>query len=363
MPLVARHWLAVSEMKTNNRLSQIDLPVSINVSGGKTSAFGAEEVDRLNLSVQTKKIFTNTAAEHNETYDFLRALVRKGHDLICLEGDFNQPLNQGHTAKVVDVNGLKYDPYNGPIGQILRKYGVFTNASAWCTTRMKEDTQRKYLNEIWGKNKYYTFLGIRYDEPARLVGANYVNRSKSCYHLLSNYGYTDQEITEIFKASTLNPESIKGISGPALAIELLERRIKRVIDEKLIYLAEISDYGSDDIADYWSDFDGRLKLSSHLGNCVFCVKKSLPKLALAIRDEPDLAEVWKKTVEDSNPRLKKEGSAEVGSMYRGKTSISNVIAMFQDVPTEALRSRCRSLSKTETGCASSCEAFSLENEE
>lgn len=342
-------------------LDRVDGPITVNVSGGRTSAFGSVEFDVLTGGRPAVRVFSDTGCEHPLTYDYLRALDGFiGHRILCLQGDFNQPLKTGHSVNVVDIDSLKWDPVNGPFGQILRKYGVPTVGSAWCTTRMKEETHRKYFDKLYGRGEYYTFIGIRADEPARLVGANYVHRAESCYHLLQAHGYNDFEITQLFRSVRLNPKSIPNISAPEVAKALLARRVNKVISDKVVHLGEISDADEDDVMDFWADSPIDLSIDKHLGNCVFCIKKSLAKLALAFRDEPHLLAGWQEALSLANPRLNKGSKYVMGTMYREKNTVDSIIAKFSLVETEDLRKRCRTVKgvvQDASGCSESCEGF------
>ena len=108
----------------------------VSFSGGRTSAylckvmidkFGKDNVDF---------IFMDTGAEHPKTYEFIRKVNDEfGLNLVCLRGDFNQPLGKGHSYKIVSINDICGDlkPYK----EMVNKYGTPTVASGWCTSRMK----------------------------------------------------------------------------------------------------------------------------------------------------------------------------------------------------------------------------------
>lgn len=284
----------------------------ISFSGGRTSAYLVYlmEQKRINEGWDVEYIFMDTGAEHPKTYDFLRDVVSNwGIKLTCLQGDFDQPVGEGHSYNVVSVNDLKHDPVNGTYGQMMNKYGVPTIASAWCTSRMKEETHNKYCNDVYGKGNYVTWLGMRIDEPRRLhIGKN----------------------------------------------------------PRLRYLAEISDFEKSDILQWWKEQPFNLQIDEHLGNCVFCFKKMNAKVALAERDEPELFKAWLKSIENASERLNNEvwvddifGSYKrkipKGTMYREHKTANDVIATFKMFSDDDLRQHVYRNLKDSGTCSESCE--------
>jgi hypothetical protein len=197
----------------------------------------------------------------------------------------------------------------------MNKYGVPNIKSAWCTSRMKEETHDKYCNDKYGKGNYVTWLGIRADEQKRLrIGKN----------------------------------------------------------PRLRYMAEISDFDKEDVLDFWDSMPFNLEIDEHLGNCVFCFKKSINKVALAARDEPELAGKWIQSIDAANNRLSKNRTKKVdglfpysyeqeiikGVMYRGRNSIQSIIAKFDLHSRDEIHDTIRSMKRKESGgCTESCEAF------
>jgi hypothetical protein len=267
-------------------------------------------------------IFMETSAEDPRTYKFIKACVDYfGIELTCLRGNFNQPVGTGHTYDIISIDDCGFDMKNGAFAQLMKKYGAPTVMSAWCTSRMKEETHDKYCNDKYGKGNYVTWLGIRADEPKRLkIGRN-----------------------------------------PALR-----------------YLAEISDYEKDDILDFWSGMPFDLEIQEHLGNCAFCIKKSINKLALAARDEPELAAQWMQAIQNSSDRLNKPTEKLTsglfadsyiqqrtkGVLYRGGNSMESIIAKFELHSRDEIYDSIRSMKRKESsGCTESCEAFATEQQE
>ena len=117
------------------------------------------------------------------------------------------------------------------------------------------------------------------------------------------------------------------------------------------YLAEISDFEKQDVIDWWSEQPFNLEIQEHLGNCVFCIKKSLQKVALATKDEPEMAAQFIQAIQDFDTKPDK-------MMYRSNNSLEQVIALFSDTGRDELASRMTSMRQYDTGsCSESCEAF------
>jgi hypothetical protein len=286
----------------------------VSFSGGRTSAYlvNLMEQKRKTENWDVEYVFMDTSAEHPKTYKFIKDVVKHYNiNLTCLQADFNQPVGEGHTYKIINVNDLKHDPVNGVYGQMMKKYGVPTIMSAWCTSRMKEETHDKYCNDKYGKGNYITWLGMRADEPKRIKLPN-------------------------------------------------NRNIK--------YLAQLSDYEKSDVLDFWQKMPFDLEIDEHLGNCVFCFKKMNAKVALAARDEPELLNQWIQATQSASDRLNKpiqkldlfgEYVQEIpkGTMYRNHLTINGVIASFKMFSDEDLKTHVYRNLKDSGTCSESCEAY------
>ena len=238
----------------------------------------------------------DTGAEHPKTYEFIRNFAKHFNIAItCLRVIPSAQMRKASTYEQLTVDEI--GPDLGPWRRMLRKYGHPYVGGAFCTDRMKTVPFTKYCNEKYGKGNYDRWLGIRIDEPDRLK-----NRADS-FH----------------------------------------------------YLADISDFEKQDILDWWSMQQFDLGIQEHLGNCVFCIKKSLQKVALAAKDEPELAAEFWQMIQDEDKKADKV-------MYRSNRTLGDVIALFNDVSRDELASRMTSMRQYDTGsCSESCEAFSNEN--
>lgn len=265
----------------------------ISFSGGRTSAFMTLEV--LKIHPDAEVIFMDTGAEHPKTYEFIRNFSRNFDvDITCLRVIPNQEMRKASTYEKLSVEQI--GPDLEPWRRMLRKYGHPYVGGAFCTDRMKTVPFTKYCNEMYGKGNYERWLGIREDEPNRL-----------------------------------------GNRGPGFH-----------------YLADISDFDKQDVIDWWSVQDFDLGIQEHLGNCVFCIKKSLQKVALATKDEPELANEFIDAIYGETARRK-----GLPRMYRGKNTLPEVIALFGDTGRDELASRMTSMRQYDAGsCSESCEAFS-----
>lgn len=266
----------------------------VSFSGGRTSAYMVHLM--LKMDPDAHYIFMDTGAEHPATYEFVRNLVRHWDlNLTCLRVIPNPEMCKASTYEVLTVDQI--GPDLEPWKRMLQKYGHPYVGGAFCTDRMKTTPFTKYCEEHFGKGNYMTWLGIRTDEPKRL-----------------------------------RPR------------------------EGFAYLANISDFEKQDILDWWEDQPFDLGIQEHLGNCVFCIKKSLQKVALATKDEPELAKQFVQMLDENDTK-------EDRVMYRNNNSLSQVIALFGDTERDELASRMRSMRQYDTGsCSESCEAFSGEDE-
>lgn len=262
----------------------------VSLSGGRTSAYLAHIMkDR---DPETEFIFMDTGAEHPKTYEFIRNIIKHWKiKLTCLRVIPNPEMNKPSTYEILSASQI--GPDLEPWKRMLRKYGHPYVGGAFCTDRMKTVPFIKYCDERFGRGNYTTWLGMRIDEPKRIT--------------------------------------------PKPGIR---------------YLAEISDFEKQDVIYWWRDQPFDLEIQEHLGNCVFCIKKSIQKVALAAKDEPELAANFIHTLQTFDVKPDKV-------MYRSNNSLEHVIALFSDTGRDELASRMTSMRQYDTGsCSESCEAFS-----
>lgn len=268
-------------------------------SGGRSSAYMVYQL--MHTHPDTDFIFMDTGAEHPKTYEFIKNIVEHwGIKLTCLRVVVNPELGQANSYREIKLAELTQDLQ--PFRDICYKYGTPYVLGAFCTRAMKLEPFTRYCNEKYGKNNYQTWLGIRADEPKRLKPKD---------------GYK--------------------------------------------YLADISDFDKQDIINWWKRQPFDLEIPEHLGNCVFCVKKGVNKIALAARDEPKMAENFINLIDDPNIRVVERRQQENKIMYRGNHSLVSIIAMYQRYSREEIANTIRGNRAFDSGsCSESCEISSCQ---
>lgn len=268
----------------------------VSFSGGRTSAYLCYLMKE-KFRDEVDFVYMDTGAEHPKTYEFIKNVNRAFDlNLTCLRTDFDTPLGKGNKYFVVGIDDIKADLK--PFSEMMGKYGTPYVGGMFCTDRMKLVPFTKYCNDKYGKGNYETWLGIRADEPKRL--------SKK-----------------------------KGIR----------------------YLAEISDFDKQDVLRWWSNQAFDLEIPEHLGNCVFCPKKSNLKLAAAQRDEPEVYLNWLDMLYSDSVRVD-DKTGHWSKMYRGNQSLESLIAMFDGSTGEEIKARMKGGKMIESGsCSESCEVF------
>lgn len=249
----------------------------VSFSGGRTSAYLADLMRQ--RDPDTRFVFMDTGAEHPKTYDFVRDAVKHwGIDLVCLRVVVNPELGKGNSYRIVTLDEI--GPDLTPWVDMLRKYGTPYVGGEFCTDRMKLGPFKKYCDEHIGKKAYHTWIGIRADEPKRLTPR-----------------------------------------------------------ERTSYLADISDIGKQGVIDWWSQQAFDLQIPEHLGNCVFCIKKSIQKVALAAKDEPELARQFWDILTADDVRMMETRCGTDLVMYRGKNTFDGIIQMFASDTRDELAAR------------------------
>jgi hypothetical protein len=186
---------------------------------------------------------------------------------------------------------------------------------------------------------------------------------------LKSAGLSDRYIAEQFS---------RAYNGAFCDNVLIKKSANEKIKNGFNYLATISDFEKEDVLDFWQGMPFDLEIQEHLGNCVFCIKKSINKLALAARDEPELAAQWINAIENGSDRLNQPFEKQTnglfvenytqsipkGVMYRGSNSMESIIAKFELHSRDEIYDSIRSMKRKESGgCTESCEAFATEQQE
>lgn len=273
----------------------------VSFSGGRTSAYLCYLMKE-KYGDDVDFIYMDTGAEHPKTYEFIRNVNREFDlNLTCLRTKFNPELGKGNSYEIISIDDIKHDLK--PWREMLKKYGTpYNPGGAFCTDRMKLVPWTKYLNEKYGKGNYETYLGIRIDEPKRLKPRDGV-----------------------------------------------------------VYLGNISDFDKQDILNWWKAQPFDLGIEEHLGNCVFCIKKGVNKVALAARDEPELAGEFLSELTASWVRVVEQRKSPSLEMYRGRQSFGQIIKVFSDHSRDEIAATIRGMKRFDSGsCSESCEVFVCE---
>lgn len=274
----------------------------VSFSGGRTSAYLVHlmEFYRKYCGADVRYIFMDTGAEHPKTYAFIRNLVKHwGIPLVCLRTVVHPEMGKGSTHKGVSVDDIGTDLQ--PWSDMLVKYGAPYAVGAMCTARMKTDPFNSYCKDVMPA-EYITWLGIRDDEP---------------------------------------------------------RRLKR--REGFAFLADISDFDKDDVIGWWKTQPFDLGIEEHLGNCVFCIKKSNLKLVLASREEPEMYDQFVALTEGDTVRTTGRMHNHQ-RMYRKSLHLTDIIKIHSADSVADIRSRLRHTRSSDTGsCTESCEVFNLDD--
>ena len=300
-------------------------------------------------------VMMDTGAEDELTYDFGRKVNEKLNlNLTCLRGDFSKPLGKGVGYHIVGIDTLKQDlkPYK----KMMEKYGVPYTGGMFCTDRMKLKPYQKYCNNKYGKGRYQTWIGIRFDEPSRLVGDN-KDRNLSAYKSLIDDGLSGDEVSLLYVGMRKNINEIDQWVVSEKSKNLMIKRIKELEKSKIHYMAEISEETKEDVLLWWSRQDFDLQMPEWRGNCVFCPKKSNLKLAAAKNDCPEAYEDFIKAITSNEVRVDVK-TGHHSKMYRGNQSLSGLIATFDGLTGEEIKARIRGSKHLDSGsCSESCEVF------
>ncbi len=273
----------------------------VSFSGGRTSAYLVHlmEQKRINNNWDVSYVFMDTGAEHPKTYEFIRKCVDYFNiELTCIKPVTNPQKGIGMNYKVIQLKDIGWNL--SAWNNMTNKYGnPYGPQGGFCTSKLKTDIHTKYIKQF---PLCTTWIGIRLDET---------------------------------------------------------RRLKRKANIR--YLAELSPFDKVDVMGWWKAMSFDLDLYEHLGNCVFCIKKGVNKVALAIKDEPELAEQWEAMLTSSKRREADIG--EIDAIYRGRLNINGITELYKDYDRDELHMSLKHAKRFESGsCSESCEVFGCQQD-
>lgn len=335
----------------------------VSFSGGRTSAYLVHLMEQLRITAEmnVRYIFMDTGAEHPATYQFIRDVVSHwGIELTCLRVKVSPELGQGNSYQIIPLESI--GPDLQPWIDVTKKYGTPYFGGAFCTRTMKIEVCERYCRDNF--KAWESWLGMRVDEQARIWG-------ERIFPLLRRLSFEDmemrglyaelREITEEQQALAMLEERF--LLDTATAQRIYER-VKKVGKSRQRFLAEISDYQKEDILTWWRGQPFDLQLEEHLGNCVFCIKKGINKVALALRDEPEMAEQFREVILSSDVRVVERRQQENKIMYRKALSLDAIAEMYSNYSREDIAATIKGNKAYESGsCSESCEAFGVDGDQ
>lgn len=282
----------------------------ISFSGGRTSGYMTWRIlqewrDKYDEMVV---IFANTGAEHEKTLEFVNNCDKHfGFNTVWLEAEV-QEYGTGAKGKVVTYETANRNA--APYEAAIDKYGIPNVLHQWCTDRLKMMPVRHYLKEQlgWEPATRDQVLGIRADEMDRMSIHREANR---IFYPLVNWGVTKTMVL-----------------------------------------------------DWWSTQAFDLDLPEHMGNCVWCFKKSERKLMTIAKHTPEYFD-FPARMERKHARFinSKGREFENGKFYRNHRGAEDIIASSREpfvewTPDDKINQMgLFSLDEMDisNGCSESCE--------
>jgi 3'-phosphoadenosine 5'-phosphosulfate sulfotransferase (PAPS reductase)/FAD synthetase len=213
-------------------------------------------------------IFNNTGKEREETLEFVRDCGdRWGVEIVWLEYRWKPG---EHSFERVDFASASRK--GEPFRQVILARGFLPNPVArFCTVELKIRTSNRYIRRLLGWEKYRNAVGLRADEPKRVV------------KLLHPRTVTVE--TTLFG----DERTVKRGSGHSTG------------DSPVCPLAEAG-VTNEDVLAFWraQPFDLRLPADERTGktlagNCDLCFLKGAANITALIRENPEAADWWIET--------------------------------------------------------------------
>lgn len=295
-----------------SKIKKSDKTLVISFSGGRTSGYLTKKLlEEKHKWKDIIVIFANTGQEHEKTLEFINKCDKNfDFNTVWLEAVTHKD-RVSSTAKVVNFKTASRD--GAPFEGVIAKYGIPWSKAGHCTRELKENPIKNYLKDRGlDKDNRVMAIGIRADEAHR--------RARSAEH--NNFIYP------------------------------------------------LIDWGidKDDVLDWWEDQKFDLEIPEHMGNCVWCWKKSYIKLATVMKEKPEAfafpermekihgrtGNIAKKVL--NNGVLKDQNSIK---FFRGFRTVQDIREMAKEGTDFFIDKHYARLSG---GCSESCEPFHGDDE-
>lgn len=216
---------------------KLDGPLSVSLSGGRTSAYMLRQIIEAGLPGEHRILFANTGKEREETLQFVQEIgERWGVGVVWLEW---QP-----AAPWFNVVNFETASRNGePFAALIEHKKYLPNPTErLCTHFLKVVAMRSYLKSQ-GWTEWTTAVGVRYDEPNRWKIRGNDPKAKGCR--------VERELP------------------------LVEARVVEA-----------------DILDFWKAQPFDLQLAARQSNCDLCFLKGMGTRGRVMMTEPERAQWW-----------------------------------------------------------------------
>ena len=144
-------------------------PALISFSGGRTSAYMLWRILEAHggtLPADVHVCFANTGKEREETLRFV-------HECATRWGVWVRWLEWRDTDEGFEEVGFNSASRAGePFAALIGRRGYLPNvAKPWCSMSLKQSVCRKFALSVFGKGRYTSAVGLRYDEESRVAEA------------------------------------------------------------------------------------------------------------------------------------------------------------------------------------------------
>lgn len=278
----------------------------VSFSGGRTSAYMTWRLLReRGADTDIRVLFANSGEEHEETLRFVKRCDEiLGFNTTWVEAVVDPLHGKGTGHRVVSFDtATRPNSKDGPFEQVISKYGIPNTSFPHCTREVKLNPMTSFLRSAgWKAGSYETAVGIRADEMDRVSLSAKARR---------------------------------------ITYPLVQWNIRK-----------------SDVIDFWKSQSFDLYLPEHMGNCVWCWKKTLRKHMTLAHDEP-----W---VFDFPRRMERDyADAGAGSgerrFFRKGMAVEDIFSLSRDASfTKFVDPNVAFDPKLDVGggCGDSCEIFS-----